>query len=337
MASKAVSNGFSPVISKSVSVDELRLSITLWLMDSQYRQLAPKTLVRYRLMSGHLLWFVEHGGLVSVDKSVVQRFLLHVRDGHGSEGGRWGSAYSQDRQVKPSSVRTYYGTLKSLFGFMVAEGHIGESPVEGIAPPVVRQSQVQPLSEDQVRAILDAARRSLHAKRDTALILLLLDTGIRCNELTSLKVSAVDIAAKRCLIWGKGSKSRSVYFGSTTAKTLYGYIRSGGRQMGEESPLFLSVAGRWNEGGTKGIDNPGVLQLIKRLARDAGIVGTRCSPHSFRHTCAVMFLRNGGNVFALKEMLGHSNLNMTNRYVALANADVANQHRQFSPVDRMKK
>jgi site-specific recombinase XerD len=60
-------------------------------------------------------------------------------------------------------------------------------------------------------------------------------------------------------------------------------------------------------------------------------------PHTFRHTFAVMFLRAGGNTFTLQQLLGHTSLAMTNRYVALAQADIENQHRQFSPADHLKK
>jgi site-specific recombinase XerD len=63
----------------------------------------------------------------------------------------------------------------------------------------------------------------------------------------------------------------------------------------------------------------------------------RCSPHTFRHTFAISFLRAGGNVFTLKEMLGHTSLAMTNRYVAIAQADISKQHAQFSPVKTFKK
>ena len=81
----------------------------------------------------------------------------------------------------------------------------------------------------------------------------------------------------------------------------------------------------------------GVRQIVERAGKVAHIEAMRCSPHTFRHTMAVTFLRNGGQVFALKKILGHTDLNMTNRYVALVQADIAKQHRQFSPVDNLKR
>ena len=78
-----------------------------------------------------------------------------------------------------------------------------------------------------------------------------------------------------------------------------------------------------------------VAQVIERLGKTAGIQSTCCSPHTFRHTFAVEFLRNSGNAFALKQILGHNGLQVINRYVALAEAAIQTQHRPFSPVDRL--
>jgi site-specific recombinase XerD len=76
---------------------------------------------------------------------------------------------------------------------------------------------------------------------------------------------------------------------------------------------------------------------VDRLGRVAGLQACRCTTHTFRHTFSVEFLRAGGNVFTLKELLGHTTLAMVNHYVALAQADIENQHRQFSPADRLRR
>jgi site-specific recombinase XerD len=97
-----------------------------------------------------------------------------------------------------------------------------------------------------------------------------------------------------------------------------------------EDPLFLNKRG-------EALTRSGLRQLLEQLGEEAGIDATRCSPHTMRHTFAVEFLRAGGNVFTLQQIVGHTTLSMTNRYVALALADIEAQHRQFSPADRLKK
>jgi integrase/recombinase XerD len=118
-----------------------------------------------------------------------------------------------------------------------------------------------------------------------------------------------------------------VSFQKTTARALWNYLREEEREPND--PLFLSERGEQ-------LTRSGLLQLIERLGSTARITAARCSPHTFRHTFSVEFLRAGGNVFSLQQMLGHTALHMTNRYVTLAQADIENQHRQYSPVERLK-
>ena len=68
----------------------------------------------------------------------------------------------------------------------------------------------------------------------------------------------------------------------------------------------------------------------------AKIKGIRCSPHTLRHSMAVTYLRNGGDVFSLQKMLGHASLEMTRKYAELSQTDVQDKHRMYSPADRLQ-
>lgn len=145
-------------------------------------------------------------------------------------------------------------------------------------------------------------------------------------------MSDLDLQQKRCTVLGKGNKRRAIFFGRTTARALWQYLR----EQSHEENDFVFVSDRGGGAGEP-LTRSGLLQLVRRLGQSAKIQAARCSPHTFRHTFAVEFLRNGGNVFSLQQILGHTSLHMTNRYVALAQADIENQHRQFSPADRLKR
>ncbi|HEY3269298.1 MAG TPA: site-specific integrase [Armatimonadota bacterium] len=231
---------------------------------------------------------------------------------HHSPEGRWGN--SQNRKpVRPWTVKDIHTTFKTFFRWLV-EGYIDGSPMESVKAPVARPDQVQPFTKEQIAAQLMAAKQSRHPYRDEAILLFLLDTAVRASELCGLRIQDLDSVGKRATVLGKGNKRRDIYMSRTTARAVNQSLR--GHDTSPSNPVFLSER-----------DDPftrsGLQQLLSRLSKTAGIEAVRCSPHTFRHTCAIWFLRSGGQVFALKEMLGHTDLHMTMRYVAIAQADVS--------------
>lgn len=301
-----------------------------WLLDGEYRQLSPHTVAARKSLLDKLVWFLRYNELPGCGTPEIRAFLAYMGRGHEDEGGRWGNP-RMTRPVRPRTVQTHFINLKTFFRFLIDEGVIESSPIEHLRPPVARADQVQPFTQEQVTSLLQMAKRSTHPRRDEAILLFLLDTGVRASELCGLKMEDVDMAGRRCIVLGKGNKHRSVFFGRNTAKALWQYLREESREPDE--PLFMADRGiRAGEPLTRS----GLLQLIRRLARAAKIEAAQCSPHTFRHTFAVEFLRAGGNTFSLMQLLGHTSLHMTNRYVSLAQGDLEAQHRQFSPADRLK-
>jgi integrase/recombinase XerC/integrase/recombinase XerD len=314
----------------AISVEQLERYAEGWLLDGEIRQLSKSTLDGRRIVIDKLLWFLKQREYPVCSTMELRQFLAYISTGHENAQGRWGNP-QLTRRVRPTTPVTYFSRLRTLFRFLVQEEAIVVSPMEKMRPPVARPDQIQPFDQAQVTALLSAAKRSQHPRRNEALLLLLLDTGLRASEICSLCLKDVDMSARRCTVVGKGNKTRVVYYGGTTAKALWQYLKEEIRDA--EDPLFLA------DGGTRAgeaLSRSGLLQLIKRLGKAAKIEAMRCSPHTFRHTFAVEFLRNGGNVFSLQTLLGHTSLSMSRRYTALAQADIENQHRQFSPVDRMK-
>jgi integrase/recombinase XerD len=202
-----------------------------------------------------------------------------------------------------------------------------------VKPPRVPDDQIQPLSREQVQALLDAVRRGHVPERDIAIIKVLVDTGVRVSELCSLRVDDVDRGAGELVVLGKGNKRRRVYMGKEARRALWRYLEMDRRQALADEPLFTAVGG-FNAGA--GLTPTGVRQMIKKAGSAASLIGVRASPHTLRHTFAVNFLRGGGNLFELQQLMGHTDLTVLRRYVALAEADLAQAHRMASPADRMK-
>ena len=250
----------------------------------------------------------------------------------GDTRGRWGNPTNLEI-LKPSTVATYHRILRIMFNWIVEEGAYQSSPMRNISPPIDRRDQVQPFTQEQVDSIVKAAENSDYPARNLALVRLLLDTGARVSEIASIKIEQLEMARRCVRVLGKGAKMRDLYFGKKASQHIWRYIRQRRpdtvQTWDSGEPLFLSE--RTHEGLTRS----GIQQIISRLGDNAGITTARCSPHTFRHTFAINFLKNGGNQFALMHLLGHTNLKQTEVYVQYAQADTEDQHRRFSPGDRM--
>lgn len=331
MRNSPIHRGGRPTEGRPLSLASLSQMVDGWLLDGEIRNFSKGTLALRRFIADKLLWFLRKHGADECGVAELRRFFAYLqRDYDQASGGRWGDP-RQLGKLRPATVATFYRHLRTLFNFIVSEGELESSPIEdAIPPPIARSDQIIPFTDDQVQALIRAAKKSRYPRRDEAIVLFLLDTGARASEVCGLRVEDVDIANRRAEVLGKGGKKRMIAFSGPTAKALWAYIRTETREP--EDPLFASE---------RGIEEPltrwGLLQLVERLGKAADIRGVRCSPHTFRHTFSISFLRAGGNQFTLMSILGHTQISTTNRYVALAEADIAAQHRQFSPVARLLK
>ncbi len=129
-------------------------------------------------------------------------------------------------------------------------------------------------------------------------------------------------------VYGKGNKERLVPFGALTKKALLKYIHSYRPEtVGDDcQQVFLSVDG-------KRLSYNGLALVIRRLGQTADV--PRLHAHLFRHTFAVRYLMNGGDIMTLRLILGHTTLEVTQMYMHLADAHIQVQHSKFSPVDRL--
>jgi len=164
-------------------------------------------------------------------------------------------------------------------------------------------------------------------KRDRAIITVLLDTGISVSELCDAKISDFDPKNGRLIITGKGKKSRIIYMGNTSRQALWNYLVQcyPKDKPRPDDPLFLTNDNLFP------MTRNGVLLLLKRLGEKAEV--NHVYPNRFRHTFAIEFLRNGGNIYALQQVLGHSSLDMVRRYLKYFQTDMDNLTRRTSPAD----
>jgi len=245
------------------------------------------------------------------------------------------------------TIRNVWISMSSFFRWAERELSI-PYPMKDVHVPRAPKSPVPELTREEVERMVKACTYSREAtssvrrtfvmrrptaSRDTAVLLFLLDTGLRASELCALKVEDVDLKTGKVEVkhgaqgGAKGGKGRTVYLGKASRRAVWHYLS--GREDGDQSdaPLFVSRGDRAMRPNT-------LLQLISSIGKKANV--PNAYPHKLRHTFAITYLRSGGDVFTLQQILGHGSLDMVRHYSRIAQSDVAQAHRKASPVDNWR-
>ena len=220
-----------------------------------------------------------------------------------------------------------YRALRSFFNWCIQQGYYtNANPVTMIKPPKLPNRIIPIISPNEFKELLKLCGNTFLGKRDKAIIMMLYDTGIRLQEIADLKLRDIDLEHGLIKVIGKGNKERIVKLGTLAIKSLWDYLKIRNSTLME---LWLSEERR-------PLSANGISQAIKRLGIAVGIPNV--SPHKFRHSFAVNYLRNGGDTFTLKILLGHTSLSVVQLYTkSLDTTDAVLAHIKYSPVDNLER
>lgn len=247
----------------------------------------------------------------SIESSHIRLWLLHLRE----------------KRLSESTRGACYRVLHRFFAWSIAEGVLTATPMANVRPPSIPKTTPRPFSPADTKSLLALCDGLRFVDiRNRSIILVFLDTGLRLSELAAIQITDMDLMAGTIRVMGKGAKERVVRMGRITQKAVLRYLLA----RTDPHPCL------WVTEERTPLSRWGVQIMVRRLCRLAEITDARGGPHTFRHTAAISFLRNGGGEFALQYMLGHSTLTMTRRYVATLGADDMIQvHQKASPVDNL--
>jgi integrase/recombinase XerD len=203
--------------------------------------------------------------------------------------------------LKPSSINDYIRALNAFLRWCHDEGHLAQ--LIRLIPLREEQKVIAAFTPQHIERLLAWKPQTFAEHRLAALISLLLDSGLRISEALGLCRQDVDIDNLLIRVHGKGGRQRTVPMSIGLRKVLFKFLQR------HSHDILLPTLN-----GTRCIPR-NVLREFQWLAKQLRIEGVRFSPHSLRHTFAINYLRNGGNAFYLQRILGHSTLEMTNRYV----------------------
>jgi len=278
-----------------------------------------------------LLRYLEEQGystlLRDVSLEIVREYILHLQQ--RPQHPKRPNLKARKVGLAQSSIECHVRSLRAFFNWLYREGYAKENTLARLKPPRVPKKVIEPLNQTEMSAILSALDfDTVWGARDATILLCFLDTGLRVGELAGLKAGDVHLEEGYLKVFGKGQKERIVPIGSSLQRILmrYFYHLRPEPARPDVANFFLSLSGQ-------PLSENAVKLVMKRLAERSGV--TRLHAHLLRHTFALNYLMNGGDVFSLQQILGHTTLEMVRRYVNLASSQVVAQHHRFSPVDRM--
>ena len=225
------------------------------------------------------------------------------------------SHYQQKSQCSKSNIDNIRRILSSFFTWLEDENFIIKSPVRRIHK--IRSSQT--VKETYSDESLETMRDQCGCLRDLAMIDLLASTGMRVGELVRLNIDDIDFENRECVVFGKGSKERPVYFDARTKIHLKNYLES----RNDSNPaLFVSLLSPYNR-----LEISGIEVRLRKLGRKLGI--TKVHPHKFRRTLATRAIDKGMPIEQVQQLLGHAKIDTTMQYAMVNQNNVKISHRKY--------
>jgi len=288
---------------------KLALAAQSFLLSREAMACTPAPLIWYRKYVKLLVDYLESAGidnLEDITPDVLRRYILSL----------------QARRLSPITVHHCASAARTFLNFLVEEELLRTNPMNRVAMPRLPKEIKPAFAPEDVRRLLDACE----TRRDTAIVLCLLDSGARAAEFCALTYGSINLTTGAVIIrQGKGRKDRVAFLGSKAGKALTRYLMER-KGLIPNSPLWLS-----ERGGS--LTTWGLSQLLQRLGKKAGV--EHCSAHTFRRTCALWSLRAGMSIYHLQSMLGHSDLSVLRRYLALVEGDLEEAHKKHGAVDNL--
>lgn len=301
------------------TASELVQTVNLYLEAVAVRGSSPRTVQNYSDVLRQFLAFTKEQNITDLDAVtpvLVNRYLLHLKTRNTPKGN-------------PTSLHTvqkHYAILRAFWSWLLRQALVDVDLFLRVEKPKVDAKVKPALSMEQIERILQACEgKDWLRLRDRALILTLLDTGARAQEVHRLTVA--DVSHDPIILRGKGAKERVAFLSPETRVAIRRYLRACPFKPTGEQPLWYGRYGAltWN----------GILEVVENIGERAGITPLGC--HIFRRSFATWSLRNGIDLHRLQLLLGHSDLRVTQQYLALLEDDLRQAHQRNSPLNILRK
>ena len=255
----------------------------------------------------------------------LRRYILGLQ-----ERCKWSGhpTIKQDHgKLSPNTIAHYVRHIKSFWSWMLLEGFIEHNPLAKVKTPKETFKVVNPQTSSEVTQLIKVIPRDTHkGYRDRSIILALYGTLLRISELLDLIVTNINFTSGQIIVLGKGGRERSVFMSPRVFKALFKYYS-------KWRPKVISQYFFVHDDGRKltrfYFEHRMQVYMLKAN------LSNPCTPHILRYSSAIGTLRNGCDPYNLQQILGHSTMEMTRRYLKLANTDIERNMKSFSPAEQI--
>ncbi len=281
----------------------LRDAWTDFILSRQAMLCTTRTLENYQWVLGKFITWLEGQGITSPEQVSAR----HVR--------QYLALYADKSDWY---LNGHARAIRTLLRFWHREGYLPQ-PVT-FDMPKVHQKRLPFLTAEQVKQVLDVC-----TTREKAIILLMVDSGLRRQEVCNLNRSDIDLQTGVIRVrQGKGRKDRIAVIGATTRRALLRYWRECPNQA-DDAPVIQTENGQ-------PLNGYGLQTLLRRLSQKSGV---RFSAHALRRTFATLALQAGMDLVSLQTLLGHSDISTTRGYIQWLDDNLLEAHRRHSPIDNL--
>jgi site-specific recombinase XerD len=290
----------------------------------ELKSYGKRTVAEYpRMVAQCLAYLAEHeqvrevGDVTAAHLKAYHTYLQFTRKHRG-------------KSLSKKSICGILGALKTFYRIMSGEKLIENDLSESIQLPIARKHIPRhvPGAEDVRRMLEAAAPADPLTIRDRAILEFLYATGIRSEELRTIRIDDYDMTERQVFIRGKGSRDRIVPVGAWVEPYVSDYLENSRPKLLRKKTTDLLFVSR---NGCK-LNRNALWYLVQRYAKKAGV--EHVMPHAFRHACATHLLRNGADIRIVQELLGHRSLASTQVYTKVDIHFLQQAHTKFHPRER---
>jgi integrase/recombinase XerD len=284
-----------------------------FIQSCKIKNLSPYTITSYELHFKRFKEFLDKSRIIILDeisKDLLNKYIMHLKG----------------ELQNPISVNTYLRTARAFLYFCMKLGYLKDFKVELIkAEKKIKETY----TNSELKLLLkkpNLKKDSFVEYRDWVIVNFLIGTGVRLSTLINIKIKDIDCSSGFFKTsHSKNKRQQLIPLPSSLINILQEYINY--RKGKEEGYLFCTVS-------AEQLTKNAITHTIQWYNKSKGV--NKTSIHLFRHTFAKLYILNGGDIFRLQKLLGHSSIEMVREYVEMFNTDLKDGYDKFNPLEQLK-